>query len=102
MSDDQSSPIPASFLALHIGWRGRMATPWATVRERYELCEDLAAQLHGSAQALHHDDGLAPLDVLQGMRNALSHGDAGLAEGEPVWVVRRLAELLGWEDPGSD
>jgi hypothetical protein len=100
MSEDQSSAIPDSFLALHAGLRGRLITPMAALRARYELCEDLALQLQASAQALQHDDGLAPSDVLAGIRSALANPAAGMAEGESVWVVRRLAELLGWEDPG--
>jgi hypothetical protein len=100
MMEDQSRPVPSSFLALHADARGRLTSALAHVRARYELCEDLASQLYVTAQALHHDDGLAPSDVLAGMAQALSGPDAGLAPAEPEWVVRRLAELLGWADPG--
>lgn len=100
MYDDQSTPIPASFLTLHAGAHSRLITPLAEVRQRYDLCEDLAVQLQASAQALQHDDGLTPEDVLAGIRVALGRSESGLAAGESVWVVRRLAELLSWGDPG--
>jgi len=64
MMEDQSRPVPSSFLALHADARGRLTSALAHVRARYELCEDLASQLYVTAQALHHDDGLAPSDVL--------------------------------------
>jgi hypothetical protein len=98
-SDDQLTPVPDSFLALYRGARGRLLEPAATVRERYELCEDLANQVMPAAQALHHDDGLAEDDVLGRIQAGLAHPDAGLREGEATWVVTRLAELLRWAPP---
>jgi hypothetical protein len=98
MSDDQLTPLPASFLALHTGARGRLLTAAATVRARYELCEDLAGHLVSSAQGLHHDDGLAEDDVLARIHAGLANPESGMDEGEASWVVQRLAELLRWQD----
>ena len=102
MSDDQLTPLPASFLALYQGARGRLMDSAAHVRERYELCEDLANQLVAMAQALHHDERLAEDEVLGRMHTGLAQPEAGLREDEARWVVTRLAELLRWPapDPG--
>ena len=45
MSSDQLTPIPPSFLALYSGARQRLLAPLSVVRQRYELCEDLAQQI---------------------------------------------------------
>lgn len=102
MSDDQLTPLPASFLALYAGARGRLLEPAATVRARYELCEDLASHLTASAQALHHDDGLAEDDVLRRIHTGLANPASGLSDGEAGWLVHRLAELLRWTLPDKD
>jgi len=99
MSDDQLTPLPASFLALYAGPRGRLSEPAGQVRARYELCEDLASHLSASAQALHHDDGLGEDDVLLRCHAGLNNPASGLSPGEADWVVRRLAELLRWPAP---
>lgn len=88
--------IPDSFAALYQGQRGKLMVLVEELRARYELCEDLAQQLVSTAQALHHDDGLAEDDVLGRMQAALSVPDSGLREDEAGWVVTRLAELLRW------
>lgn len=102
MSDDQLPPLPASFLALYAGTRGRLLEPAATVRARYELCEDLAGHLVASAQALHHDDGLAEDEVLRRVHAGLASPDSGLSAAEAGWLVQRLAELLRWTPPTLD
>jgi hypothetical protein len=99
MSEDQLTPLPESFLKLYTGARGRLLEPADQVRARYELCEDLANQVMPAAPALHHDDGLAEDDVLGRIHAGLSTPDAGLRDGEPRWVVTRLAELLRWQAP---
>jgi hypothetical protein len=101
MSDEQLTPLPDSFLAIWSGARGRLLAPAQEVRARYELCEDLANHLQASAQALHHDDGLAEFDVLSRVQTGLSTPDAGLSIEEALWVARRLAELMRWGDVGE-
>lgn len=88
--------IPESFADLYRGQRGRLMVLVEELRERYELCEDLAQQLVATAQALHHDDGLAEDDVLGRMQQALGSPGSSLREDEAGWVVTRLAELLRW------
>jgi hypothetical protein len=100
MSDHpQLTPLPDSFLAIWSGARGRLLAPAEQVRARYDLCEDLASHLQSSAQALHHDDGLAQNDVLSRIQRGLAQPDAGFSGEESWWVVKRLAELLRWQAP---
>ena len=91
--------IPDSFAELYRGQRGRLMVLVEELRQRYDLCEDLAQQIVPTAQALHHDDGLTEADVLLRMQQALGHADAGLREDEAGWIVTRLAELLRWSWP---
>ena len=91
--------LPLSFLAVYLDARQRRTAPMATVRSRYDWCEDLAQTLVEQLQRLHIDgadeERVALLRVLEGLRLP----DAGLAPGEAEWVVRRLAELVGWRHP---
>ncbi|MFZ2989728.1 hypothetical protein [Ideonella sp.] len=96
MSEDQLTPVPASFLALHFAPGQRVRDADGNLRARYELCEDLACYLVNSAQGLHHDDGLTEDDVLGRCLLGLRQPAAELREGEADWVVTRLAELLSW------
>ena len=43
MEDENQIVVPPSFLALFQDRRGRLQEPPALVRERYELCEDMAS-----------------------------------------------------------
>ena len=70
------------------------------MRTRYELCEDLAQLLTEQAASLQFKSGRAEADVLATIRLGLSRDEGPVRPAEAVWVVRRLAELLGWEDPG--
>jgi hypothetical protein len=38
--------------------------------------------------------------VLERVERGLVTEEAGVEAGEGRWVLRRLAELLGWPDPG--
>jgi hypothetical protein len=92
--------IPPSFAALYISPTGRPAAPRAEVRARYELCEDLAQHLTEVAQATLFDLGLSEDLVLARCRAGLQTEPVVVSTDESVWVTRRLAELLGWDDPG--
>ncbi|HNU10443.1 MAG TPA: hypothetical protein PKJ45_03650 [Rubrivivax sp.] len=91
--------IPPSFHAVHADARGRLRLSRDEFRARYELCEDLAQALVEQAQAIRHDLGVTEADVLVRIDAGLRSPDAGLAEGEAAWVMRRLAELLDWPWP---
>jgi hypothetical protein len=72
------------------------------VRERYELCEDLAQMLCDQASTAAFETGASEPDVLAGMQAALSAEGGPLQACEPAWVVTRIAEILGWELPVRD
>jgi hypothetical protein len=96
MSDEYQIFIPPSFVAIHSDRRGRLAVTLQTLRERYDLCEDLAAQLVDFAKGVHHDLGVAEDEVLARCRLGLLAEPAQVEPKEAQWVERRLAELLGW------
>ena len=100
MSDEYQVHIPPSFEAVHAGLRGRRALPLDEFRARYELCEDMAQMLVEHSQAVHHDQGVSEDLVLARTQAGLSGPESGFSEGEALWVVIRLAELLGWRHAG--
>jgi hypothetical protein len=100
MDDSNQLEVPPSFLALFTSPSGhRLTEPIAVVRARYEICEDLAQMLTDHAATALAQSNSSEREVLRKM------GDALAAEGSPVqaaegsWVIRRLAELLGWHAP---
>jgi hypothetical protein len=100
MSDDYQIEIPASFYALYMV-EGRIK-PMASrdvIRERYELCEDLAQQLVDYGKNTHFDLGISEDAVLARCHRGLLSIDSGMSPQEATWVIRRLAELLAWECP---
>lgn len=100
MDDSNQILVPPSFLAVYSTPSGlRLREPAAFVRERYEMCEDLAQMLTEQASVAQFKSGGSGAEVLAGLRRALEGPDAGLQPGEAGWVVARLAELLGWEMP---
>lgn len=103
MTDEYQILIPPSFVALHSDRRGRLAVTLQTLRQRYDLCEDLAAQLVDFANGVHHDLGVSEDEVLARCRRGLLAEPAQVEPKEAQWVERRLAELLGWPfvDEGS-
>jgi len=103
MDDFNQIEVPASFLALFTSPGGhRLLQPMKTVRERYELCEDLAQMSAEQAEAVRFRTGGSARDTLAQMQLALSDPASGLAAGEVTWVVTRLAEVLGWDRPDTD
>jgi hypothetical protein len=102
MSDDNQIHIPPSFFALYTDARQRLSEPLATVRERYEVCEDLANHLVGHAQVLHHAEVPSEDEILGRIHAGLSSPEAGVSAAEARWIVRRLAELLGWRGERFD
>lgn len=97
--DDNQILIPDSFLALYSDRHQRLKAPVATIRSRYELCEDLACQLMPQANLLY-DDGPSEEGVLLGMHMGLASEGSPVSRDEADWVVLRLAELLDWRSPG--
>ena len=95
--DDNQILIPDSFLALYSRPGSlKLTEPVAHVRERYELCEDLAHMLTDKASEKLHELGVAEQDVLARMLQALLGETSPVQPMEATWVARRLAELLDW------
>jgi hypothetical protein len=92
MSDDNQIFIPPSFFAVYSDARQRLMEPIGVVRERYEICEDLANHLVGHAQIQHHTEVPVESEILRRIH-------AGVSVAEADWIVQRLAELLGWRGP---
>ena len=99
--EDQQTEIPPSFLALYADARQRLREPLSVVRQRYELCEDLAQLLTGQALGLSQSGTVSDQEVLQRCLDGLRSTDSGLGADEAGWTVQRLAELLGWGWPSS-
>ena len=99
MSDDYQIHIPPSFFAVYTDARQRLREPLATVRARYEVCEDLANHLVQHAQLLHHVEVPSEEEILTRIHAGLSSPEAGVSPAEAGWIVQRLAELLGWHCP---
>lgn len=95
--DDNQILVPDSFLALYAARGGlRLTEPMANVRERYELCEDLAQALTEQARLTQFQLGITESDVLEKMLQALLQEGSPVSPPQAPWVVRRLAELLDW------
>ena len=95
MSDEYQIHVPPSFDALYTDARQRLTVPLSELRDRYELCEDLSQHLSERASAQHFGTGASPASVLADCLLGLQAGPV-VSKDEAVWVVHRLAELLGW------
>jgi hypothetical protein len=103
MSDESQIVVPPSFIALFIA-PGR-PRPHATRDEmthRYEFCEDLATMLVDHASTKLWELGVSEADVLERVHRGLVADDSAVTPAESVWVIRRLAELLGWDASAFD
>ncbi|XVJ68739.1 MAG: ATPase with chaperone activity [Rhizobacter sp.] len=99
MSDESQIEVPPSFITLYVP-PGRIK-PIASaehIRQRYELCEDLATMFVDTAQTKLWELGISESDVLERIHAGLLAGAGGLQANEAQWVMCRLAELLGWDD----
>lgn len=102
MDDPNQIEVPPSFIALYASPSGhRLIEPIATVRRRYELCEDLAQMLTEQATTLQFKVGAPEREVLATIQAGLAAPDSPVQPAEAQWVVRRLAELLGWAMPAD-
>ena len=98
MDDPNQIEVPPSFTALFTTPSGhRLTQPMPVVRQRYELCEDLAQMLVDQAATAAFKSGAPERDVLRTMRAGLQGEGSPVQPAEAAWVVQRLAELLGWE-----
>ncbi|MCW7540084.1 hypothetical protein OOT46_19805 [Aquabacterium sp. A7-Y] len=102
MSDEYQIEIPPSFYALYSDARRRLTEPLAVVRARYEICEDLAHHLVEHGKTLLFSVHINEDEVLRRIYLGLQRPESGVSAPEAVWIIRRLAELLGWEAPHFD
>jgi hypothetical protein len=99
MSDDSQIIVPPSFIALFmVPGRSKPGASRDEIAQRHELCEDMATMLTEHASAKLWELGVTQADVLARVYKGLLDGEAGLTQAEARWVVRRLAELLGWDE----
>jgi hypothetical protein len=100
MSFDNQIEPPPSFLAMYVTpGRDRPNAQQEVVLARYELCEDLACMLTEHAQKIAFVEDIAEQKVLLRCHEGLRADPSNLDEKESVWVIHRLAELLGWPPP---
>lgn len=100
MSDESQIHIPPSFEAVYRDARGRLTVTRAVFQARYELCEDMAQLLVEPSQAVHHEQGVEEDEILARTQAGLVSVESGFNPAEALWVVIRLAELLGWRHDG--
>ena len=97
MSEDNQILIPDSFVALFVApgaYKPRETRQH--IAARYELCEDMVQMLTEHAQLKRFELGVSEDIVLERIHRGLNEPASGLERGEAGWVLRRLAELLGW------
>lgn len=103
MDEFNQVEIPDSFIELYrISGRLKPSATREVIGRRYEFCEDLANHLYEYARAQHFDLGIAERDVLERCWQGLLGESSGVNPAEVGWVVRRLAEIEGWEWPALD
>ena len=97
MNDDNQALIPPSFVALFVPpGRIKPTEPRHAIAARYELCEDMAQMLVDHAQTKLFELGVTEHDVLERVHRGLCAPGSVVSADEARWVIRRLAELLGW------
>ena len=97
MSDVNQIEIPPSFMALFIEpGRQKPSASRDEVAARYELCEDMANMLIETASNMFFSLGITEKSVLVRCHDGLVGENPVVTKQEADWVVRRMAELLGW------
>lgn len=103
MDDSSQIIIPPSFTALYVPpGKTRLTETHAHIAQRYELCEDMATMLSGTAAEQQFKTGCDTTELLQSMASTLAAPGGLLQPNEAHWVVCRLAELLHWDMPPPD
>jgi hypothetical protein len=98
MSDESQAVLPASFIALYLEpGRAKPNALRGEIGQRYEFCEDLATLLVDHAQTKLWELGVTAQDVLERTHSGLLSEPSNVTPAEAEWVMRRLAELLGWD-----
>jgi len=99
MSDESQISIPPSFIALFVpAGRTKPIASRQEIAARYEVCEDLATALTDKARTVQWELGVTEHDVLARIHQGLCAPESAIGPAEALWVTRRLAELLAWDD----
>ena len=97
MYDDNQTELPRSFIELFMPPGAvKPRETRAFIVSRYDLCEDMAQMLTEHASAKLFELGVTTQDVLERMHRGLVQEQSALTLPEAGWIIRRLAELLGW------
>jgi hypothetical protein len=102
MSDESQIEVPPSFIALFVP-PGRIK-PTASrehIRQRYELCEDMASMFVDTAQTKLWELGISESDVLERIHAGLVAGAGGVGKNEAQWAACRLTKLSSLEVDAS-
>lgn len=102
MSDEYQIEIPPSFMALYCDTRKRLTVAVHELRDRYEICEDLAQHLSAHCRHIHVEIGVDEQEVLSRCHQGLLAAESAVRPPEAMWVIARLAELLCWPHPALD
>lgn len=98
MYDHNQTLVPDSFLALH-SVHGRPLLTREATEARHELCEDTAA--HAAAFLAGHVQDPDDADAaLKRCHDGLRADSSAFSPAEAAWVIRRVAELQEWPQPG--
>jgi len=97
MPFDNQIEIPQSFMVMYVkpGHRKPDASH-DVILGRYERCEDMACLLTEHAQTMAFKENFAAEEVLVRCHHGLLADASNFTERESDWIIRRLAELLGW------
>lgn len=97
MDEQYQITIPQSFMAIY-SRNGRPNEARRVIEERYDLCEDLAAQTSEFCHVLQFKDDLSEGAVLLRCHATLLDGGV-VTPAETDWVIVRIAEMLRWDRP---
>ena len=107
MPIDNQLEIPQSFMAIYVKpGHSKPSASHEVILRRYERCEDMACILIEHAQTMAFKEDFSEQEVLVRCHQGLLVDASNFTERESAWIVRRLAELLGWtpweaEDTGG-
>lgn len=100
MDDSAQVFVPPSFIAAYTpAGRSRPSLGREALVARHEFCEDFSQALVETCRNLAWRDGLSEDVVLERVGQGLEAGAGELPPEERPWVLRRTAELLGWDFP---
>lgn len=97
MPIDNQIEIPQSFMAMYVKpGHSKSNASHDVILGRYERCEDMACILIEHAQTMAFKEDFSEQEVLVRCHQGLLADASNFTERESAWIVRRLAELLGW------